>query len=95
MAEQPWFYWYKSRGQRRLVPVSRAAWVLTVAFVVAMIAPGLLMAVVQQVWVLWIMFPWMAIILFLFLRVAFRHSETIPVDEAVAAWRAQKDKPRR
>jgi amino acid transporter len=90
MAEQVWFYWYKSRGQRRLVPVSRAGWLLTLAFVVAMIAPGLLMAVVQQLWVLWIMFPWMAVSLFLFFRLAMRHAETIPVDEAVEAWRAQR-----
>jgi hypothetical protein len=49
------------------------------------------MAIVQQHWVLWIMFPWMAISLFAFLRLAFRHAETIPVDDAVALWRAQRD----
>jgi hypothetical protein len=90
MAEQPWFYWYKSRGQRRLVPVSRAGWMLTFSFMLAMIAPGLLMAIVQQLWVIWIMVPWMAISLFVFFRLALSRSETIPVDEAVEAWRAQR-----
>jgi hypothetical protein len=64
-------------------------------FIVAMIAPGLLMALVQQLWVLWIMFPWMAISLFVYFRLAMSHAETIPVDEAVEAWRAQKGRPRR
>jgi|GEM_PF-3842781 len=90
MAEQPWFYLYKSRGQRRLVPAARAGWVATFAFVLAMAAPGLLMALVQQLWVLWIMFPWMAISLLIFLRLAWKHSETIPLDEAVDLWRAQR-----
>jgi hypothetical protein len=95
MTERPWFYFYKSRGQRRLVPASRAGWVLTFAFVLATAAPGLLMAIVQELWVLWIMFPWMAISLVVFLRLAWTHSETIPLDEAVDLWRAQRGRGRR
>lgn len=87
---EPWFIMYKSRGHRRLVPNSAQAWWLTGAFVAAMTLPGVLIAIFQEVWLLWLMVPWMLIALFVYLRLAAAHSEVVPIDEAVELWRAQK-----
>jgi hypothetical protein len=80
MTDRPWFYLYKSRGSAGSFR-GEGGWVLTLLRDRdgrARFADG----GDAESWVLWIMFPWMAISLIVFLRLAWTHSETIPVDEA-------------
>ncbi len=93
--EEPWFTYYKGRGRRQMVPRTAQGWSLTVAFVVAVSAPGIIVAVTQQLWILWVMIPWMLMSLLVFLRVAMSHAEVVPIDEAVELWRAQRERGKR
>ena len=83
-ADRPWFAKTKVGSRCEIRPYSRAGWILTAAYAVAMLGMGLSLMTIDEpapfVWISWVVLS--AAITFAFLLTAWRTSATVDACES-------------